>query len=186
MPSSFSQIRPAGARVAGAVAVVARQACAGGLARSQPSPGMLARAAIRARADRERGSLTLVLAALFTALLALAGLVIDGGAKLDEAQNAAALAQEAARAGAGQVNQQAAHASGRFVVDQAAAVSAARQFLAVAGAHGTVRAAGPTGISVSVTLTEPTTVLSLIGIRTISGSGSATASLITGVTGAGR
>jgi Flp pilus assembly protein TadG len=127
-----------------------------------------------------------MLAALFTVLLALAGLVIDGGAKLDEAQNAAALAQEAARAGAGQVDQNAAHASGSFVVDQAAAVGAARQFLAAAGAQGTATPDGPAGIRVSVTLTEPTKVLSLIGISTISASGSATASLITGVTGAGR
>lgn len=147
---------------------------------------LLARRTAGAAADRDRGSLTLVLAALFTALLALAGLVIDGGAKLDEAQDAAALAQEAARAGAGLVDQDTAHASGAFVVDQAAAVSAARQFLAAAGAHGTVRPAGPAGITVSVTLTEPTTVLSLIGISTMSSSGSATASLITGVTGAGR
>lgn len=136
--------------------------------------------------DRERGSLTLMLAAVFTAMLALAGLVIDGGATLDEAQNAAALAQEAARAGAGQVDQNTAHASGAFVVDQPAAVGAARQFLAAAGAHGTVMPDGPAGIRVSVTLTEPTKVLSLIGISTITASGSATASLVTGVTGAGR
>ncbi|MGH3396795.1 MAG: pilus assembly protein TadG-related protein, partial [Streptosporangiaceae bacterium] len=54
---------------------------------------------------RERGSLTLLLAVMFVALPALAGIVIDGGAKLTAAENATAIAQEAARAGAGMVSQ---------------------------------------------------------------------------------
>src|SRR5260221_553044 len=49
--------------------------------------------------DRERGTITLMLLVMFVALLALAGIVIDGGAKLDQAENANAIAQEAARAG---------------------------------------------------------------------------------------
>ena len=73
------------------------------------------------------GSLTLMLAVMFVALLALAGIVIDGGAKLNRAQNAAAIAQEAARAGAGLVNQANALASGSFTVDQAQALVAARR-----------------------------------------------------------
>src|SRR5215469_4225430 len=62
--------------------------------------------------DRERGTITLMLLIMFVALLALAGIVIDGGAKLDQAENANAIAQEAARAGAGMVNQSKALATG--------------------------------------------------------------------------
>ena len=62
--------------------------------------------------DRERGSITLMLLVLFVALIALAGVVIDGGAKLNQAENANAIAQEAARAGAGLVNPANAYSTG--------------------------------------------------------------------------
>ena len=65
------------------------------------------------------GSITLMLVVLFVALIALAGIVIDGGAKLNQAENATAIAQEAARAGAGMVNQSQALSTGSFTVDQA-------------------------------------------------------------------
>jgi Flp pilus assembly protein TadG len=135
--------------------------------------------------DGERGSLTLMLAVMFVALLALAGIVIDGGAKLNQAENAAAIAQEAARAGAGMVNRANAYASGSFTVDQGQALAAARQYLAEAGYHGTVMPVGTESIQVTVTVTEPTRVLSIIGIDSMSSTASATASLVTSVTGAG-
>ncbi len=135
---------------------------------------------------RERGSLTLMLAVLMLALLALAGLVIDGGRKLSQAENAAAIAQEAARAGAGLVSRPAAYRSGTFQVDQAQAVAAARAYLARAGYRGTVSPDGTRMIRVSVTVTSRTTVLSLIGIDTMTSTGTAVASLVSGVTGPGR
>ena len=139
------------------------------------------------RAEAEGGSLTLMLAVLFVSLLALAGLVIDGGAQLNDAENAAAVAQEAARAGAGMVSQADAYASGTFVVDRAQAQEAAQQYLATAGDPGTVSfPAGRSLIQVTVTVTEPTRVLSLIGIDSLTATETATAQLVTGVTGAGR
>ena len=123
----------------------------------------------RARAgphDRERGSITLMLAALSVALIALAGIVIDGGAKLRAAENADAVAQEAARAGAGIVNQSTAYSPD-------------------GGMHGTVAARGRDSIRVTVTVSEPTSVLSIIGIDSMSSTGAATAALVTGVTGPG-
>lgn len=127
-----------------------------------------------------------MLLVLFLALIALAGIVIDGGAKLNQAENANAIAQEAARAGAGNVNQANAYASGKFTVDQAQAIAAARQYLASAGYRGTVSAPTPDTIQVTVTVTSPTRVLSVIGIGSMTSTGSATASLVTGVTGPGR
>jgi hypothetical protein len=142
--------------------------------------------------DGDRGSITLMLLALFVALIALAGIVIDGGAKLNQAENADAIAQEAARAGAGMVNQATAYASGRFTVDPGQAVAAAWQYLASNGydaADGytaSVTTAGPDSIQVTVTVTSHTKVLSIIGINTMTSTGSATASLVTGVTGPGH
>lgn len=134
---------------------------------------------------RDRGSLTLLLAVLMVALLALAGLVIDGGRKLNQSASAYAVAQEAARAGAGIVDRSAAYRSGTFVVDEGAALAAARSYLASAGYQGAVSPDGANRIKVSVTITSHTLVLSLIGIDTMTSTGSAVASLVSGVTGPG-
>lgn len=135
---------------------------------------------------RERGSLTLMLLAMFVVLLALAGLVIDGGAKLNAAETAAAAAQEAARAGAGMVDRSSAYSTGRFSVDPAEAVAAARAYLAHGGYRGSVSLPGPDSIRVTVTISEPARVLSLIGIRWLTSTATATARLVTGVAGPGR
>lgn len=135
------------------------------------------------RGKDDRGSITLMLVALFVALIALAGIVIDGGAKLNQAENATAIAQEAARAGAGMVDQAKAYSTGSFTVDQGQAVAAAEQYLASAGYKGSVTPVGNDSIEVSVTVTSPTKVLSIIGIDTMHSTGRATASLVTGVTG---
>ena len=135
--------------------------------------------------DRERGTITLMLLVMFVALLALAGIVIDGGAKLDQAENANAIAQEAARAGAGMVNQSKALATGSFTVDQAQALTTALRYLEHRGYRCCAEADGPDAIRVTVTVTAPTHVLSIIGIDTMRSTGSATASLATGVTGPG-
>jgi Flp pilus assembly protein TadG len=139
------------------------------------------------RGDGDRGSLTLMLAVLFVALLALAGVVIDGGAKLTAAENAAAIAQEAARAGAGLVNEATAHQNGSFVVDQDQAVAAADAYLSGAGYNGRATAGpGVDEIQVMVRVSQPTKVLSIIGIDTIRATGRATANLVSGVTGPGQ
>ena len=137
------------------------------------------------RPGAERGSITLMLAAMFVGLLALFGIVVDGGTKLDAAQNADAVAQEAARAGAGRVSQSAAYTTGQFIVDQQQAVAAARAYLAGGGFTGTVATQGRDSIRVTVTISKPTQVLSLIGINSVSATGSAVASLEAGVTGPG-
>jgi Putative Flp pilus-assembly TadE/G-like len=136
------------------------------------------------RQDRERGALSLLVVVLFAVLLGLAGLVVDGGAKLTADENAVALAQEAARAGATSVNVSSAYASGSFVVDQGLALYAARSYLVSVGCHQfSALPDGARAIRVSVTITEPTKFLSLIGIDSFTSNGTATASLVTGVTG---
>jgi hypothetical protein len=142
------------------------------------------RRALRGEHPADRGALSLLIVVLFVVLAALAGIVVDGGAKLAADQNAVALAQEAARAGATTVDASTAYGRGSFVVDQQRAVAAARAYLASVGYHHyTVAAAGSRMIRVSVTITEPTRFLSLIGLRSFTCTGTATASLVTGVTG---
>jgi hypothetical protein len=134
--------------------------------------------------DGERGALSLMIVILFVVLAALAGIVVDGGAKLAADENAVALAQEAARAGATTVDTSSAYGQGSFVVDQQRALAAARSYLAAAGYHRyAVAADGSRAIRVSVTITEPTRFLSLIGLGSFTCTGTATASLVTGVTG---
>jgi hypothetical protein len=135
----------------------------------------------------DRGSLTLMLVVMFGTLIALAGLVIDGGGKLAAAENADSVAQEAARAGAGIVDRGTAYANGQFVVNEAQAEAAAHQFLAAAGYAGSVGPGpAPNTIEVTVHLTEPTKVLSIIGINNFTVNGQATATLVSGVTGPGQ
>jgi hypothetical protein len=137
--------------------------------------------------DRERGGLSLMVVVLFAALAALAGIVVDGGAKLIAHENAVAVAQEAARAGAMTVDESAAYSSGSFVVSQQRAFAAARSYLIRAGYDRYAMASdGTRAITVSVTVTEPTTFLSLIGVDSFTCTGTATASLVIGVTGATR
>jgi Flp pilus assembly protein TadG len=134
--------------------------------------------------DGERGALSLMIVVLFVGLIALAGIVVDGGAKLAAYENAEALAQEAARAGATSVDASNAYGSGSFVVNPDQAVSAADSYLNGAGYRTySVSAIGSRAIEVSVTITEPTRFLSLIGVSSFTCTRSATASLVTGVTG---
>jgi Flp pilus assembly protein TadG len=133
------------------------------------------------RLRNERGSITLMLVILFPMLLALAGLVLDGGAKLRATEHATAIAQEAARAGAGAVNQSAAYATGAFTVSPVQAVAAARAYLAHYSYPATVTVTGQDTISVRVTITQPTAVMSIVGIRAMTVAGRATARLVTSV-----
>jgi Flp pilus assembly protein TadG len=132
---------------------------------------------------RERGGLSLMIAILFVPLAALAGIVVDGSAKLEADQNAVAAAQEAARAGAATVDRSSAYSSGSFVIDRQQALRAARSYLIAAGyGRYAVAVAGTGAIQVSVTISEPTRFLSLIGVDSFTCTGTATASLVTGVT----
>jgi Flp pilus assembly protein TadG len=131
--------------------------------------------------ERDRGSLSLMVALLAVALTCLAGIVVDAGNKLNADQNAIAVAQEAARAGATLADQSTAYATGSFVVNQASAIAAARAYLAaVPDVHGTVTAVGNSTIEVTVTEVTPTRFLSLIGIDSMTTTATARAVLVSG------
>ena len=86
------------------------------------------------------------------------------------------------------VNQGQAYSTGAFAVDPSRAVAAAQAYLASvadAGYRGSVNV-GPESISVTVTVTQPTKILSIIGIDSMTVTRTATAALVTGVTGPRR
>lgn len=125
---------------------------------------------------RDDGSVSLTLVVMVTALLVAVGLVVDGGAKLRAAQQATAVAGEAARAATQQVNVAQVQTAGTARLDTAAARRAARETLVEAGVDGTVTVA--TGqVSVTATVTRPTVFLSLLGVGSVTGTGAATADL---------
>ncbi|GLZ15874.1 hypothetical protein Acsp04_61090 [Actinomadura sp. NBRC 104425] len=132
---------------------------------------------------RDQGSLSVFAVIITLVVVTLFGAVVDFGQKLQARHDAYATAQEAARAGAGQVDLDRAYAQGRFVVDRAHALRAAQNYLRASGHTGSVTTVGPRSIQVRVTITKPALFLPLIGIPSVSASGVATAELTTGVEG---
>lgn len=138
------------------------------------------------RKPGDTGSYSLMAVVLAFIFLLLAGLVYDGGMKLRAGQRADNVAQEAARAGAGQIDRNRAYASGTFVVDPAVAVTAAESYLRSTGYNGTATAVGPHQIKVTVTVHQPSVLLSMIGVGSLDVTRTATADLLSGVEGPGR
>ena len=112
---------------------------------------------------------------IFTmALLAMAGLVFDGGLTMAAKVRAIDDAQAAARAGAQAIDIPLYRATGQIVLDPAQAVADAEHYLAAAGNTGTVAVAGDQ-VTVTVRLTQPTQILSIVGVDSLSVSGTGTA-----------
>lgn len=132
------------------------------------------------------GSVSVYLAVWAVAMMAMAGLVIDGGAAIAARARAADLAEQAARAGADALSP--ASLRGRrpadLQVDPAAARTAADRVLALGGATGEVTISG---LYVSVTAHVPrqATVLTAVGVNDLTGSATATATVLHGTTTGG-
>lgn len=122
----------------------------------------------------ERGaSLSAHVAVVVVALLAIAGLVIDGGAKIAAIRAAEGAALQAARAGA---DAGAGARAGGLAVDVAAARTAAAAVLADRGVDGSVTVADGR-VTVTTRAGAPTVFLSLIGVDEVTASGEASADL---------
>jgi Flp pilus assembly protein TadG len=136
------------------------------------------------RRTSDRGTLTLFTAIVAIGLLAALGFIADAGVKLQAGNQARALAEEAARAGTGQVNQSAAYAhGGTFTVDPDQAIAAAQAYLSQSGHTGSVTVEGGRTIQVTVTVTEPAIFTTIIGISRLSDTQTASANLFQGITG---
>lgn len=130
----------------------------------------------RSKRHDERGSTTILIAALGLALLMAAGLAVDGGRKLGALSEARNIADNAARAGAQMVDADTYRATGTPILDPAAAVARSNDYLARHGHSGTVTVDGAT-VTVTVTIQVPTRFLP--GPFVVSATESATA--VTGI-----
>ena len=126
--------------------------------------------------DAESGMVTAFVVIFTLALVLMAGLVLDGGLALAAKVQAIDDAQAAARAGAQAIDIPTYRASGQITLDPAQAAADAKRYLAAAGHTGTVSVNGEQ-VTVTVTITQPTQILSLAGIDhlTETGTGTATA-----------
>lgn len=113
------------------------------------------------------------MAVVAVALLLMAGLVVDGGAKVAGDRRAEAVAARAARAGADAAASM--HAAG--AEGTPAAHRAARDVLERAGVAGEVTVSGDR-VRVNTSITVKVTFLSLIGVDALSASGSAEATSV--------
>lgn len=131
-------------------------------------------------AQRESGSLTAFVAVFALALFALIGLVVDAGRAIAAKRSADDIAEQAARAGAGQLSVDALR-RGQVIIDAGAAVEASDAYLAAAGQSGTTSVSGDT-VTVRIEESEPTVMLEIVGIDRINVSAVASATDIRGVT----
>lgn len=132
---------------------------------------------LRARlGEAESGMVTAFVVIFTAALLLMAGLVLDGGLALAAKVQAIDDAQAAARAGAQAIDIPTYRATGQITLDPAQATVAAERYLTSAGHTGTVAVTGEQ-VTVTVTISQPTQILSLAGIGhlTEAGTGTATA-----------
>ena len=135
------------------------------------------RGAVGTRDDQ--GAIAAFLALVMVGLLALLGLVIDGGTALTSSQAAQVEAEQAAGAGAGALSVDALRA-GVVQIDGAAATAAAQKFMVAAGHPGTVDVVGGL-VSVHIRYQVPTAVLGLVGINRITVVADAAAVDVSGV-----
>lgn len=122
----------------------------------------------------EHGRVSAFVVVLATACLLFAALVLDGGLALAAKIRAIGQAQEAARAGAQELDLTAYRTTGEFQLEPTHAQTAAQRYLTTVHATGMVTVTGNT-VAVTVTTRAPTQLLGLIGIReiTVTGSGRA-------------
>lgn len=124
----------------------------------------------------ERGTVTAFVASFTVALLAVGGLVIDGGLTLATQRRAFNEANAAARAGAQAVDESSLRSAGGLRLDPGQARRRALEHLASTGLTGSADVRGDV-VTVEVSTTQRLTVLSLVGVGplTVHADGSARA-----------
>ncbi|MFC0039558.1 pilus assembly protein TadG-related protein [Actinomadura rayongensis] len=138
-------------------------------------------------ADNDRGGISLFVITTAIAIILAAGLVADGGRKLRAASEATAVAEEAARAGAGQLDTDQLRANGAWRVSADDAIAAANHYLTSGGYTGTAAVVDDgQSVRVTVTITRPTLIIQAIGIDNVTVTKTAEADLVHGVNGEGQ
>ena len=146
----------------------------------------MSRPASGRRPTGDAGTISIVLVLLTGALFSVAGLVWDGGRAITARQHAADLAEQAARAGANDLDLTAARTDGNAgidAIDTSAAIRDACHYVQVASpGAGCVATATRVEVTVHVTTRTSTAVLGIVGINSLTSRGYATASPVRGVT----
>jgi hypothetical protein len=127
--------------------------------------------------DNERGSVVAFVVLLVTCLMALAGLVSEGGAVLSAREAAMAEAEQAARLGAATVSPLALH-KGEILDPGTAPVSAAEAYMKHAGHKGTVVISGSVVTATITPFRVNTPLLALAGIFSMKVSAKAKAEVL--------
>jgi Flp pilus assembly protein TadG len=140
----------------------------------------------RPRVRDDAGSVSVYLAVWAVAMMAMAGLVIDGGAAIAARARAADLAEQAARAGADALSPASLRGPrpADLQVDPTAARTAANRVLTLGGATGEVTISGHY-VSVTAHVPRQATVLTAVGINDLTGTATATATVLHGTTTGG-
>ena len=138
----------------------------------------------------DTGAATVLLLVLTPALFALAGLVLDGGTHLAARQRAADLAEQAARAGADQLDTNTLRSTAQPSLDTNRATRTACRYVqtmepdatCTATVTATVTAIGASQeVQVRVQTHTPTALLGLIGVNTLHTDALGTAQAVTGI-----
>ncbi|MEV5704804.1 pilus assembly protein TadG-related protein [Actinoallomurus sp. NPDC052274] len=138
------------------------------------------------RSRRERGALSIFTVIITMVVIVFFGAIVDFSQKLEARHDANVTAEEAARAGAGQVDRDRAYAHGSFRVDREGAIHTAQEYLRAGGYHGSATPVGAHRIRVRVTVTRPAIFLPVIGITSLHADATADADLATGIKGENR
>lgn len=145
-------------------------------------PTVVLRRGMRRLRKDEEGRVTAFVVIMALAALLFAGLVLDGGLALAAKVRAIGEAQEAARAGAQEIDLTAYRTDGTLRLVPQQADAAVRNYLAAAGYSGTVSVAGNT-VNVTVSISQPTQLLGLAGIGSIVVTGTGKAQPQRGISG---
>ncbi|HEX6196404.1 MAG TPA: pilus assembly protein TadG-related protein [Jiangellaceae bacterium] len=132
----------------------------------------------------DQGAISAFVVVIFTALMMLAGLVVDGGNMINARQKIIDDAEQAARLGANQIDEIALRSTGEVVVVWPEAGYEAAAYLAGLGydpARIDVSPGGPNIVVVEISDTVEAQLLSLIGLGPFDVSGSAQARPAVGI-----
>ena len=138
-----------------------------------------------ARRDNEKGSISIAVLAGALCMIPVVGVAADFGGQAVAEQRARTVAAEAARAGGQRVQLDALARGQQTQLDTSLAVGAANDYLAQAGAAGSVSMAGNT-VTVTVTGSYDCIFLSIIGIGSLPVSGTSSADVVRAFQGAAR
>jgi Flp pilus assembly protein TadG len=149
--------------------------------RSKPTPSPRIRCP-----HGERGSVSIWIATCAMTMIILAGLAVDLGGQVYAQQHARDVAGQAARAGGQQLQVPAAVRGHSAHADPARAAAAAQAYLAASDVTGSVTIRGGDTVMVHTTATYQTKFLSIIGIESLTATGTGTARIARVVEGVGR